>query len=211
MKAAIYARVSTANNGQSPEMQFRELREYCERRHREAGGEYVDAGVSGTKDSRPELNRLMADAHNRRFDAVVVWEFDRFARPVSRLLRALDVFRVSGIEFVSLSESLDTAAPAGRMVFTVLGPVAELEHSLIVERVKAGLRNAQAKGKRIGRPKMEADASRIAALRKAGRSWSEITGETALTKGMAQRAFYSLAKNRCAIAQEGPSISAVHL
>lgn len=95
MKAAIYARVSTANNGQSPEMQFRELREYCKRRHREAGGEYVDAGVSGTKDSRPELNRLMADAHNRRFDAVVVWEFDRFARPVSHLLWALDAFRMS--------------------------------------------------------------------------------------------------------------------
>ena len=92
----------------------------------------------------------MADAHKRRFDVVAVWKFDRFARSVSHLLRALDTFRVLGIEFVSLSESLDTATPAGRMVFTVLGAVAELEHSLIIERVKAGLRNARAKGRRLG-------------------------------------------------------------
>src|SRR5215831_15243887 len=151
-RTALYARVSTAKNGQSPEMQLRELREYCERRGWNVAGEYVDAGVCGAKDRRPELDRLMADAHKRRFDVVAVWKFDRFARSVSHLLRALDTFRVLGIEFVSLSESLDTATPAGRMVFTVLGAVAELERSLIVERVKAGIRNAKAKGKRVGRP-----------------------------------------------------------
>jgi len=91
----------------------------------------------------------MADAHRRRFDAIAVWKFDRFARSVSHLLRALDTFRVLGIEFVSLSESLDTATPAGRMVFTVLGAVTELERSLIAERVRAGLRNARAKGKQL--------------------------------------------------------------
>ncbi len=123
--------------------------------------EYVDAGISGAKDRRPELDRLMQEAHKRRFDAVAVWKFDRFARSVSHLLRALDTFRALGIEFVSLSESLDTATPAGRMVFTVLGAVAELERSLIVERVKAGLRNAKAKGKRLGRPKAVLDSSRM--------------------------------------------------
>jgi DNA invertase Pin-like site-specific DNA recombinase len=133
-------------------MQLRELREYCYRRGWTVAGEYVDTGISGAKDRRPELDRLMSDAHRRRFDAVTVWKFDRFARSVSHLLRALDTFRVLGIEFVSLSESLDTATPAGRMVFTVLGAVAELERSLIVERVKAGMRNARAKGRRIGRP-----------------------------------------------------------
>jgi len=142
IKAAIYARVSTAGHGQSPELQVREIREYCERRGWQVCGEYVDAGVSGAKDSRPELNRLMADAHRRRFDAVVVWKFDRFARSVSHLLRALETFNALGIAFVSLSEQIDTTTPTGKMVFTVLGAVAELERSLIAERVRAGLRNA---------------------------------------------------------------------
>jgi DNA invertase Pin-like site-specific DNA recombinase len=197
MKVAIYARVSTANNGQDPTMQTRELREYCERRGWTVAsdGEYVDLGISGTKEKRPEPDRLMADAHRRRFDCVVVWKFDRFARSVSHLLRALETFKAQGIEFVSFSEPMDTSTPAGKMVFTVLGAVAELERSLIVERVKAGLRNARAKGKRIGRPKVDADTAKIAGLRKAGRSWSEITRETGLTKGTAQRAFYGLPKN----------------
>ena len=151
-RVAIYARVSTIGNGQSPEMQVRDLREYCSRRGWTITGEYVDAGISGAKEKRPELDRLMADAHRRRFDLVEVWKFDRFARSVSHLLRALEAFNALGIAFVSLSESLDTSTPAGRMVFTVLGAVAELERSLIVERVRAGMRNARAKGKQIGRP-----------------------------------------------------------
>jgi DNA invertase Pin-like site-specific DNA recombinase len=106
-------------------------------------GEYVDVGISGTKEKRPELDRLLADAHRRRFDAVVVWKFDRFARSASHLLRALETFQALGIEFVSLSEQLDTSTPTGEMVFTVLGAVAELERSLIVERVKTGLRKAR--------------------------------------------------------------------
>ena len=112
-------------NGQSPEMQLRELREYCERRGWQIAGEYVDAGISGAKDRRPQLDRMMADARKRRFDVVAVWKFDRFSRSISHLLRALDTFRVLGIEFVGLLDSLDTATPAGRMVFTVLGAVAE--------------------------------------------------------------------------------------
>jgi DNA invertase Pin-like site-specific DNA recombinase len=176
-------------------MQTRELREYCERRNWKVTGEYVDAGVSGTKESRPELNRLMADAHRRRFDAVVVWRFDRFARSVSHLLRALEAFKALGIEFVSLSEQVDTSTPTGKMVFTVLGAVAELERSLIAERVKAGLRNARAKGKRLGRPRVAVDAATVAALRAQGRSWREITVEMGISKGSAQRAFCGLPKN----------------
>jgi DNA invertase Pin-like site-specific DNA recombinase len=114
--------------------------------------EYVDIGISGAREKRPELDRLMADAHRRRFDAVVVWKFDRFARSVSHLLRALEAFKSQGIEFISFSEQLDTSTPAGKLVFTVLGAVAELERSLIVERVRAGMRNARARGKQIGRP-----------------------------------------------------------
>jgi len=132
----------------------------------------------------------MAEAHRRRFDAVIVWKFDRFARSVSHLLRALETFQALGIHFVSLSESLDTSTPAGKMVFTVLGAVAELERSLIVERVKAGLRNARAEGKRLGRPKVRVDSIRITTLRRAGRSWSQIAQETGWTKGTVQRASY---------------------
>jgi len=187
-RVAIYARVSTAHNGQSPEMQLRELREYVERRGWTVAREYVDAGISGAKDRRPELDRLMADAHKRRFDVVAVWKFDRFARSVSHLLRALDTFRVLGIEFVSLSESLDTATPAGRMVFTVLGAVAELERSLISERVRAGLRNARSKGKRLGRPPVAVDPARIAALRSKGVGWRTIAAELGVGMGTLYRA-----------------------
>src|SRR6202521_643105 len=174
MKVAIYARVSTANNSQDPTMQTRELREYAERRGWTVASEYVDIGISGTKEKRPELDRLMSDAHRRRFDAVVVWKFDRFARSVSHLLRALETFRALGIEFVSLSEQVDTSTPTGKMVFTVLGAVAELERSLIAERVRAGLRNARAKGKRLGRPRVVVDAHRIARLRREGASWRAV-------------------------------------
>jgi DNA invertase Pin-like site-specific DNA recombinase len=181
MRVALYARVSTLNLGQSPDMQLRELREHVERRGWKLEREYVDAGISGAKDKRPELDKLMADAHRRRFDVVAVWKFDRFARSVAHLLRALDTFHVLGIEFVSLSESLDTATPAGRMVFTVLGAVAELERSLVGERVRAGLRNAKAKGKRLGRPKAVADISRIVQRRASGASWRAIGREIGLS------------------------------
>jgi DNA invertase Pin-like site-specific DNA recombinase len=175
MKAAIYARVSTLNHGQDPQLQLREVREYCERRGWTIAGEYVDVGISGSKEKRPQLDKLMADAHRRRFDAVIVWKFDRFARSVWHLLRALEAFNALGVGFVSLSESLDTSTPAGKMVFTVLGAVAELERSLIAERVRAGLRNARAKGKRLGRPRRVVDASRIASLRAAGLGWRKIS------------------------------------
>jgi DNA invertase Pin-like site-specific DNA recombinase len=131
MRAAIYVRVFTANMGQDPTMQTRELEEFCQRRGWEIFGRYVDQGVSGTKDSRPELNRLMGDAHSRRFDVIDVWKFDRFARSVSHLLRALEAFQSLGIEFISLSEQIDTSTPTDKMVFTILGAVAELERSLI--------------------------------------------------------------------------------
>jgi len=187
MKVAIYARVSTANNGQDPTMQTRELREYAERRGWTVAGEYVDVGISGTKERRPELDRLMQDAHRRRFDAVVVWKFDRFARSVSHLLRALETFKAQGIEFVSFSEQLDTSTPAGKLVFTVLGAVAELERSLIVERVKAGLRNAKAKGKRLGRPRRIVDAHRVASLRAEGLGWKRIAAELGVGVGTLYR------------------------
>src|SRR6266403_1732274 len=174
MRTAIYARVSTLNGGQDPSMQTRELEEYCQRRGWQVFETYVDNGVSGKKDSRPQLNRMMQDAYERGFDVVVVWRFDRFARSVSHLLRALETFGSLGIEFVSLSEQVDTSTPTGKMVFTVLGAVAELESSLIKERVRAGLRNARSKGKRLGRPKKSVDAAQVRSMRTAGESWRTI-------------------------------------
>jgi DNA invertase Pin-like site-specific DNA recombinase len=172
-RAAIYARVSTIN-GQDITLQTRELEQFVQARGWCITGQYLDVGVSGAKDSRPELNRLVADAHRRRFDIVVVWKFDRFARSVSHLLRALETFSALGIGFVSLSEQMDTTTPTGKMVFTVLGAVAELERSLIAERVRAGLRNARAKGKTLGRPRTEVDPSLVSSLRSKGASWRDI-------------------------------------
>jgi DNA invertase Pin-like site-specific DNA recombinase len=151
---------------------LRELREHAQRRGWAIGCEFVDE-ISGAKDRRPALDRMMADAHRRRFDVVLVCRFDRFARSVTHLLRAL--------EFVSLCEALDTATPSGRMTFTVLGAVAELERNLIAERVKAGIRNAKAKGKRLGRPPAVADARRISERRASGASWRAIGRELGLS------------------------------
>jgi DNA invertase Pin-like site-specific DNA recombinase len=193
MRVAIYARVSTSNHGQDVTMQTRELREYAERRGWTVAGEtsYVDIGQHGHIEKRPELDHLMADAHKRRFDVVCVWRFDRFARSVSHLLRALETFKALGIDFVSFSEQMDTSTPAGKMVFTVLGAVAELERSLIVERVKAGLRNAKAKGKTLGRPRVAVNARMIGALRSQGRSWRA----TATELGVSERSVRRCGKN----------------
>jgi len=151
MKAAIYARVSTANNGQDPAMQTRELREYCERRGWTIAGEYVDT-ASGAKDSRPELNRLLADVHQRKCDAVLVWKLDRWGRSLRHLVNSLAELESRGVAFVSLRDNLDLSTPAGRLMFQVVGAMAEFERALIQERVKAGMRNARAKGRKIGRP-----------------------------------------------------------
>jgi DNA invertase Pin-like site-specific DNA recombinase len=127
-----------------------------------------------------------------------VWRFDRFARSVSHLLRALETFRALGIEFVSLSEQVDTSTPTGKLVFTVLGAVAELERSLIAERVRAGLRNARAKGKRLGRPRVAVDAAKIADLRRSGASWRTICGSLGVSKGTARRAYLGFPKKSSA-------------
>jgi DNA invertase Pin-like site-specific DNA recombinase len=194
IRAALYSRVSTTN-GQDPQMQLRELREYCQRRGWAVVREFVDLGISGTEEKRPELDRLMADATRRRIDAVIVWRFDRFARSVSHLLRALENFRSLGIEFVSLSEQVDTSTPTGKMIFTVLGAVAELERSLIVERVRAGLRNARAKGRRLGRPRKTVDLAKIAAMRSQGASWRAIGSQLGVAPGTAYKALQGRSKN----------------
>src|SRR5260370_22989081 len=182
--AAVYSRVSTIGHGQDARMQKRELAAYCERRGWGVFDTYVDNGVSGKRDSRPALNRLMGDAHARRFDVVVCWRFDRFSRSVSHLCRALETFNALDIQFVSLCEQVDTNTPTGKLVFTILGAVAEGERNLIAERVRAGLRNARAKGKRLGRPTKPVDVGQINSLRASGHSWRTIAGMMKMSVGI---------------------------
>jgi DNA invertase Pin-like site-specific DNA recombinase len=172
MRIGIYARVSTKD--QSCELQVRDLRAYCAARGLDLVREYVDVGQSGAKDSRPELNILMDDARKRQFDAFVVRRFDRFARSTKHLLLALEEFRSLGIQVISYQENVDTSTPLGQALFTIVSAVAQLERDLIRERVSAGIRNARANGKRLGRPMRAVDGDRILQMRAEGQSLREI-------------------------------------
>jgi DNA invertase Pin-like site-specific DNA recombinase len=194
IRAALYARISTLNHGQDPEVQLRELREFCERRGFAIAHEYVDKGISGSREKRPALDKLLADCRKRRVDAVVVYRYDRFAMSLRQLVNALEEFRSLGIDFISIHEGVDTSTPNGRLVFGIFASIAEFERELIRDRVRSGLAAAKAKGKQIGRPRVAVDVLRIASLRREGRSWAEITRETGISKGTAQRTQASLPK-----------------
>jgi DNA invertase Pin-like site-specific DNA recombinase len=158
-RVAIYSRVSTTD--QSCESQLRDLREYCRARRWDQVTEFIDEGVSGTTDRRPALDELMAVVRRRRVDVVVVAAFDRFGRSVRHLVETLELFRHLGVEFISLREQIDTGSPLGQAVFTIIAAIAQLERSLLVERVKAGLRRARHQGKHIGRPRIRISSSRL--------------------------------------------------
>src|SRR5689334_23137843 len=194
-RAALYMRVSTKGHGQTTETQALALRDYAGNRGFDIVEEYRDEGISGSKDSRPALDRLMKDARGRKFDVVIVARFDRFARSVSHLLRALEEFSHLGVDFISLSESVDTSTPMGKMIFTVLGAVAELERNLIKERVHMGISRARKQGKPLGRPRVDVDPLQVAGLRARGKSWNQIARQLQIGKGTAQRAFDNLPKN----------------
>src|SRR5689334_26770 len=178
--AVLYARVSTKNNGQNPESQLLPLRDYASNRGLTVVAEYVDHGVSGAKERRPRLDALMTAARKGQFDTVIVWKFDRFARSTRHLVQALEEFQSLGIHFISLTESIDTSTPMGRMVFTVLGAVAELERSLICERVASGLARARKQGKTLGRPKVIVDREKVRQLRAQGNSVRTIAAQLGL-------------------------------
>lgn len=198
-RAAIYARVST-QNGQNPEMQLEEIRQYCRRRDWTILREYVDKGISGAKERRPALDQLLIDCKKRAVDCVVVYRYDRFARSLRQLVNALEDFRALGVDFVSLHEGVDTSTPNGRLVFGIFASIAEFERELIRDRVRSGLALARSHGKRLGRPRVSVDRARIATLRRDGRSWSEICETLGVSKGTAQRAVLSLPKNLAEIA-----------
>jgi DNA invertase Pin-like site-specific DNA recombinase len=173
LKVAIYTRVSTQD--QSTDMQASDLKSYCEQRSLKIYKEYSDKGVSGTKHHRPALDELMADARKRKFDAVLCWRFDRFARSTKHLITALEEFRHLGIDFISYQENIDTSSPLGKAIFTIVSAIAELERNIIVERVKAGIRRAKEKGKRLGRPKkLNLDVENLRTMRAQGLSFRKI-------------------------------------
>jgi DNA invertase Pin-like site-specific DNA recombinase len=213
-RIALYARVSTSKcekcgkrrsdhpaldheyKGQDAELQLRELREYVVARGWVITEVYTDT-VSGSKDSRPGLNRLMADAERRQFDAVLVWKLDRFGRSLRHLVNALAEFEALGLSFISLRDNLDLSTPTGRLMFQIIGSMAEFERSLIQERVRAGLRNARAKGRRLGRPRIVVDRDRVLALRDSGASWRTIAEKLGVGLGTVHRIAQPRSKNVC--------------
>jgi DNA invertase Pin-like site-specific DNA recombinase len=169
-RVALYARVSTRDKGQNPELQLSELREYAARRDWQVVGEYVDEGYSGAKESRPALDQLMKDAKRRKFDAIVVWKLDRFGRSLKHLVTALADLDSLGVTFVSYKDNFDLTTSTGKLAFHVVGAMAEFERSLIAERVRAGIARVKAKGKHWGRPTVKLDMNAVRARLAAGES-----------------------------------------
>ncbi len=184
-KVALYMRVSTSS--QSTALQERDLTIYCQQLNYTIYKQYVDHGISGTKESRPALNDLMNDARKRKFDAVIVWRFDRFARSTKHLILALEEFQQLNIGFISYSENINTDSIMGKAMFSIISSLAEFERNLIVERINAGLANAKAKGKKLGRPKKRSDHL-IINLRKQGLSYRAIAKQLGISLGSVQQA-----------------------
>ncbi len=180
LRAALYARCSTHDKGQDPELQLSPLREYCQRRGFEITEEYVDNGISGTKDRRPQLDRLMEAARKREIDIILAWKLDRFGRSLKQLVTALDV----GVGFISYQDNLDLTTPQGRLMFHIIGAMAEFERELIRERVRAGLDNARRKGKKLGRrPLPQVTHDKIHELRRDGLTLRQIAKKLDVSVG----------------------------
>jgi Site-specific recombinases, DNA invertase Pin homologs len=184
-RVALYARVSTKD--QSVDMQLNDLERYSKERGIKVFNVYQDNGVSGTKETRPALDELMNDAKKRKFDIVLVWRFDRFARSTKHLVTALYEFRNLGIDFISYQENIDTSSPLGEAIFTIISAMSKLERDIIAERVKGGLRKARANGKRLGRPKSEVDTEKVIEYRKQNKSIRQIAKELGLSNNLVFR------------------------
>ncbi len=180
-KVAIYCRISTTNKRQDKDTQLIPLKSYVESRDWQVYEIYSDE-MSGSKESRPALDKLMQDAYKRKFDAVIVFRFDRFSRSTKQLITALETFRSLGVDFISYQEAIDTTTPAGQMMFTMISAFAQFERAIIQERVRAGLDKARAKGKTLGRPKADIDIDLIRELREKGLTIMKIAEEMNVPK-----------------------------
>lgn len=184
-QVALYARVSTKD--QDPGLQLDALRRHAEQRGFEVVEEYVDAGISGAKEKRPALDRLVKGAWAGKFQTVLVWRFDRFARSVKHLMVALEKFRSLKIDFISLQEQFDTSTPIGQAMFTIIGVMAQLEREIIRERVKAGLERARSQGQRLGRPMATAKPEQAWLLNQEGLSLQEIATRLKCSRSTVRR------------------------
>jgi DNA invertase Pin-like site-specific DNA recombinase len=183
-RCALYARVSTYD--QNPGMQLLELRELAQQRGFTIVNEYVDY-ISGAKAKRPALDQMLAAAHRREFDVLMIWAADRLARSVRHFLEVLDTLNNLGIEFISRREQLDTSGPLGRAVIVIVSAIAELERSLIVERVKAGMRRAKLEGRRIGRRPLDIDREAVIRDRERGMSLTDVAKIHRISRAMVSK------------------------
>ena len=170
--AAIYVRVSTPD--QHVESQLYDLRELAAQRGFEVAHEYEDRGVCGKKARRPGLDALMADARRKRFSVVLVAAFDRIARSTRNFLQVIDELDSMGIEFISRRENVDTSGPMGRLFVTIISAIAELERSLVVDRVKSGMRRAKLEGRQIGRSRLDVNREQVVLDRRSGMSLTQV-------------------------------------
>jgi DNA invertase Pin-like site-specific DNA recombinase len=173
VKAALYCRVSTTA-GQSVEMQLRDLRQLAEQRGFEIVTEFCDEGVSGSCDSRPQLDRMLQDAQRGKFQAILIWRLDRLGRSLQHLVRLFENFRAWNVALISFGEGLDFSTSMGKLFYQLSGAFAEFERDCIRDRVRAGMRNARAKGRHIGRPRAVVDVARIGQLSALGTPWAKI-------------------------------------
>ena len=181
MKVAVYCRVST--NEQTTENQLHAIKKYCECQGWEIRHIYTDVGISGAKDKRPELDQLKTDIKKYRYDTVIVFKFDRLARSTSHLLECLQLFQTYGVNFVSVTEGVDTSTSVGKMIFTFLGAIAEFERSLIQERIKAALALRKEQGVKLGRPEKGLDMPKAIEMRQAGKSYRTIAKALGVSLG----------------------------
>lgn len=196
-RAALYVRVSSPD--QHPETQLCDLRPLAAARGYEIVGEYSDK-ITGTKAKRPGLDQLMSDARRGKFDVVMVWAFDRMARSVRHFLEILDELNHLNIEFVSFRENLDTGGPLGRAMVIIVGAIAELEKSLIVERVKSGMRRARLEGRQIGRARLDVNREQVVLDRRNGLSLSQ----TAHKHGISRASVCRIAKQSALTPDSAP-------
>ena len=185
MNVALYARVST--DGQDPELQLMALRAHAVNRGWTIMDEFIDQGYSGAKEKRPALDRLMKVAWAGTVQAVLVWRFDRFARSVKHLIKALEQFRSLNVNFISFQEQFDTSTPIGQAMFTIIGAMAQLERDIIRERVRAGLAVAKARGRRLGRPSVRVNAQELTLLKTSGLSLHEMARQLRCSRSTVRR------------------------
>lgn len=200
-RAALYCRVSTVD--QHPENQLHELRQFASQRGLQIVKEYTDHGVSGTRARRPGLDQMLDDARRHRFDVLVVWSCDRLARNTKHLLQVLDELNQMGIQFLSQREAIDTEGPLGRAIIVIVSAIAELERSLIVERVRAGMRRARAEGRQIGRARLDVNREQVVHDRRSGMSLTRVAKKHSVSRATVCRLMKELGAGDTALALVG--------